>query len=279
MDYSYNSSVSGGGAAVLSLLMLAFYVLVVIGLWKTFVKAGHPGWAAIIPFYNIYILVKIAGRPTWWFWVILAGSLLGWIPIVGWILLIAIWVMWLLLSLDVAKNFGQGTGFGILLWLFSGILFLVLGFGNYQYRQVAHPEMAGSGFAGGQYAAPPAPPAPPAGQPMAPPPPLARPLTAAPLAPPPSQVAPPAPPAQVAAPAPPPVAETPVAEAVEAEAAPAEAEVAEAVTEAAPAEAEVAEAVTEAAPAEAEAAAETAEEAVVEDLPPESPTPPPPPAS
>ena len=262
MDYSYNSSVSGGGAAVLSLLMLAFYVLVVIGLWKTFVKAGHPGWAAIIPFYNIYILVKIAGRPTWWFWVILAGSLLGWIPIVGWILLIAIWVMWLLLSLDVAKNFGQGTGFGILLWLFSGILFLVLGFGNYQYRQVAHPEMAGSGFAGGQYAAPPAPPA---GQPMAPPPPLARPLTAAPLAPPPSQVAPPAPPAQVAAPAPPPVAETPVAEAVEAEAA--------------PAEAEVAEAVTEAAPAEAEAAAETAEEAVVEDAPPENPTPPPPPAS
>ena len=268
MDYSYNSSVSGGGAVVLSLLMLAFYVLIVIGLWKTFVKAGHPGWAAIIPFYNIYIWVQIAGRPTWWFWVILAGALLGWIPIIGWILIIAIWVMSLFLALDVAKNFGQGTGFGILLWLFSGIMYLVLGFGNYQYKQVANvaagyaqPPM---GQAMDQPMAPahvpwqPVPPVPgPAAQQTAPPPPLAQPLTAAPLAPPPPRVAPPTPPVQVAPPAPPPVAEAVEAEAV-------------------PAEAEVAEAVTEAAPAEAEAAVETAEEAAVEDAPPEAPTPPPP---
>jgi len=138
MNYSYSYSAGGAGAAVMFLLMIAFYVIVVIGLWKTFIKAGHPGWAAIIPFYNMYIWVQIAGRPIWWFWVMLGGVLLGWIPILGWILLIGVWVLSLLLALDVAKNFGQGTGFGILLWLFSAIMYLVLGFGNYQYKQVAN---------------------------------------------------------------------------------------------------------------------------------------------
>src|SRR5665647_1186485 len=154
------------------LLMIAVYVVVVIGWWKTFVKAGQPGWAAIVPFYNLYIWVKIAGRPTWWFWVMLVGVLLGWIPILGWILIIGVWVMSLLLALDVAKNFGQGTGFGILLWLFSGIMYLVLGFGNYQYRQVAN---VAPGYAQpmGQPIGQPM--APPPGQSMAPPPPLAQP--------------------------------------------------------------------------------------------------------
>jgi hypothetical protein len=192
MDTNFSDSISGAGAGVMFLLMIAFYVLIVIGLWKTFEKAGHPGWAAIIPFYNIYIWVQIAGRPIWWFWVILVGALLGWIPIVGWILIIAIWVMSLFLALDVAKNFGQGTGFGILLWLFSGIMYLVLGFGDYQYKQVAN---VATGYAQpmGQPVGQPT--APPPGQPTAPPPPLAPPLQPQPLAPPPSQAAPPPPPA------------------------------------------------------------------------------------
>ena len=201
MNYSYSYSAGGAGAAVMFLLMIAFYVIVVIGLWKTFIKAGHPGWAAIIPFYNMYIWVQIAGRPIWWFWVMLGGVLLGWIPILGWILIIGVWVMSLLLALDVAKNFGQGTGFGILLWLFSGIMYLVLGFGNYQYRQVAN---VAPGYAQpmGQ------PMAPPPGQPMAPPPPLAQPVQ--PLSPPPAQAAPPTPPpAQAAPPTSPPAQSAP----------------------------------------------------------------------
>ena len=212
MDYSYSYSVGGAGGAVWTLLMLAFYVVVVIGLWKTFVKAGHPGWAAIIPFYNLWIWIKIAGRPASWFWIMLVGALLAWIPIIGWILLIAIWVMSLFLALDVAKNFGQGTGFGILLWLFSAIMYLVLGFGNYQYKQVAHPEMAsGGGYVGGQS---PPPPPPPTGQPYVPPtpgpaappvapPPLAQPAQPQPLSPPPAE---PAPPESPTPPPPPPVA-------------------------------------------------------------------------
>ena len=205
MNYSYSYAASGAGAAIMFLVMIAFYVLIVIGLWKTFIKAGHPGWAAIVPFYNIYIWVQIAGRPTWWFWVILVGALLGWIPILGWILIIGIWVMSLLLALDVAKNFGQGTGFGILLWLFSGIMYLVLGFGDYQYKQVAN---VAPGYAQpmGQPMAPP----PPAGQYVPPTPgqyvpptpgPAGQPVQPQPLTPPPAQAVPPTPPP--AEPAPP----------------------------------------------------------------------------
>jgi len=228
MNYSYSYAASGAGAVIMFLLMIAFYVLVVIGLWKTFIKAGHPGWAAIIPFYNLYIWVQIAGRPVWWFWVMLIGALLAWIPIIGWILMIGIWVMSLFLALDVAKNFGQGTGFGVLLWFFSGIMYLVLGFGSYQYKQVANLP-AGAGLpmgqpvgqpmapppAAGQYVPPAAgqyvPPTPgPAAQPMTPPPPLVQPLQPQPLTPPPAQAAPyTTPPAEAAAPTPPPASPTP----------------------------------------------------------------------
>ncbi|MEI6724978.1 MAG: DUF5684 domain-containing protein, partial [Actinomycetes bacterium] len=41
-------------------------VLVIAGMWMTFVKAGRPGWGAIIPFYNTYLMIKVAGRPGWW---------------------------------------------------------------------------------------------------------------------------------------------------------------------------------------------------------------------
>jgi hypothetical protein len=198
MDYSYNYNVNGAWAAIWTLFVIAFYVVVVIGLWKTFVKAGHPGWAAIIPFYNLYIWVKIAGKPTSWFWIMLVGALLSWIPIIGWLLAIAIWVMSLFLALAVARNFGQGTGFGILLWLFAPIMYLVLGFGNFRYQPAM--QMAGGGYA----APPPPPPYQPAGAPQ----PLAPPVAPAPLTPPPTQAAPPPPPPAQAAP---PVAEPPAA--------------------------------------------------------------------
>ena len=50
----------------MGLVWLALIVLVLAGWWKMFEKAGQPGWAAIIPIYNLYILLKIAGRPGWW---------------------------------------------------------------------------------------------------------------------------------------------------------------------------------------------------------------------
>jgi hypothetical protein len=115
--------VAGGLMAMIGSMMLVFLgiaVLFIIGGWKVFAKAGQPGWAVIIPIFNIYILLKIIGRPAWWI-------LLCLIPLVN----IAIAVI---ISIDLAKSFGQGAAFGlVLLFLLGGIGYLVLGFGNYRY--------------------------------------------------------------------------------------------------------------------------------------------------
>ena len=52
--------------AVLALALLTIVIVVIAGMWKTFEKAGQPGWAAIIPIYNLYIMLKIAGKSGWW---------------------------------------------------------------------------------------------------------------------------------------------------------------------------------------------------------------------
>jgi len=101
------------------LIELAFIALVIAGWWKTFEKAGKPGWAAIIPIYNVYILCEIAGRPGWW-------VILFLIPFVN-------FVMAIIVSIDVAKNFGKGTGFGLGLAFLGFIFYPILGFGDAQY--------------------------------------------------------------------------------------------------------------------------------------------------
>ena len=81
MDYNYSYSTGGGAAGVFfTLVWIAVAVVTIIGLWKTLSKAGLPGWAAIIPFYNEYNVVKMSNRPVYFFWIMLACSLFAWIP-------------------------------------------------------------------------------------------------------------------------------------------------------------------------------------------------------
>jgi len=129
---SQSNSPSGGGdggsatgGAIVGLIQLGLVILAIAGLWKTFDKAGEPGWGAIIPFYNAYLLCKIAGRPGWWLLLLL-------IPFVNLIILIIV-------SIDIAKNFGQGVGFGIGLALLGFIFYPILGFGDAVYQPVTGP--------------------------------------------------------------------------------------------------------------------------------------------
>ncbi len=106
------------------LFWLAVAVIVAIGGWKVFEKAGQPGWAIVIPLYNAYIMLKIAGRPGWWL-------LLYLIPLVNVVIAIIV-------AIDIAKAFGQSAVFGFfLLFLLCGIGYLILGFGNYRYQGTA----------------------------------------------------------------------------------------------------------------------------------------------
>lgn len=114
------NSGGGGGNTIVLLLYLALIILTIAGMWKAFEKAGEPGWAAIVPFYNTYVMIKIGGNAWWWL-------LLLFVPIVN---LFA----WFKLSLDVAKSFGEGLGIGVGLWLLSFIFWPLLGFGDYEYE-------------------------------------------------------------------------------------------------------------------------------------------------
>lgn len=108
-----------GGMALL--FWLALGIVVILGGWKVFEKAGQPGWAILIPFYNLYIMLKVAGRPGWWL-------ILYLIPLVNLIIMIVV-------AIDIAKAFGQSAVFGFfLVFLFCGIGYLVLGFGDYHYQ-------------------------------------------------------------------------------------------------------------------------------------------------
>ncbi|MBA4031751.1 MAG: signal peptidase I, partial [Planctomyces sp.] len=67
-DFGGDAGAAAGGAAafVILLIQLAVVVLIVAGLWKMFAKAGKPGWAAIVPIYNMIVMLEIIGRPLWW---------------------------------------------------------------------------------------------------------------------------------------------------------------------------------------------------------------------
>jgi hypothetical protein len=101
------------------LIVFALLIVVIAGMWKVFTKAGQPGWGCIIPFYNIYLLLQIAGRPGWWLILFL-------IPFVN-------IIMAFIVSLDVAKSFGKSGGFGVGLFFLSFIFYPILGFGDAQY--------------------------------------------------------------------------------------------------------------------------------------------------
>ena len=72
-----------GGSIFILLLVIALYVVYVIGLWKLFKKAGKQGWEAIIPFYNTYVLVEISGLNWWYFLIAISGTILGMLKING----------------------------------------------------------------------------------------------------------------------------------------------------------------------------------------------------
>jgi len=109
-----------GPGPVFWICYFAVLILLIAAIWKVFSKAGQPGWAAIIPIYNLYVMCKVAGRPGWWLLLML-------IPFVNLIILI-------ILNVDISKRFGKGVGFAIGMIVLPFILWPILGFGSAQYQ-------------------------------------------------------------------------------------------------------------------------------------------------
>jgi hypothetical protein len=108
---------ASGGMGLVGMIIYAVIGLVyVAGIWKVFSKAGEPGWAAIIPIYNLITMVKIAGKPMWW-------VVLFFIPIANLIAAIIVFI-------GIAQRFGKGAGFGLGMVFFGFIFWPLLGFGG-----------------------------------------------------------------------------------------------------------------------------------------------------
>lgn len=101
------------------IIYVALIVLMIVSMWKIYTKAGKPGWACIIPIYNIIVLLEIVGKPWWWLLLML-------IPFVG--IVLGIWMLNLL-----SKSYGHGVGFTIGMLFLSFVFLPILGLGESKY--------------------------------------------------------------------------------------------------------------------------------------------------
>ena len=127
-DYYYEYSAPVHFSPVVSIVSLALGVLMIVALWVIFRKAGKPGWAAIVPFYNQYVQFEITWGSGWRFLMLL-------IPLYNIILGIQTQV-------KLAKAFGKGGGFAVGLIFLPYVFYPILAFGGAAYQGV-------SGKAGG----------------------------------------------------------------------------------------------------------------------------------
>lgn len=121
MTVNQGSTCVAGGlfGIVLQVAVAIFYIVV---MWKIYVKAGQPGWASIIPIYNVYIMLKIAGKPGWWL-------LLFFVPIAN-------IIVGILVIISFAERFGKGVGFVLGLIFLSPIFYAILAFNSSEYQRV-----------------------------------------------------------------------------------------------------------------------------------------------
>jgi hypothetical protein len=114
---------AAAGGMVGGIIGFVIWLAVIAGMWKIFTKAGEPGWAAIVPIYNLIVLLKITGKPVWWFVLLL-------IPCANFVVLI-------LLMIALSKKFGGGTGTTVGLILLPMVFIPMLGLGSAQYNASA----------------------------------------------------------------------------------------------------------------------------------------------
>ena len=119
-DELVSTALYGGlaGLAIVAVFGGVLGLVTIAGVWATFNKAGIAGWKSLIPIYNQVLLLQIANRPTWWL-------ILFFVPFVNFAVLI-------LVSIDVAKRFGRGAGFGVGLGFLPFVFYPILGLGSSQ---------------------------------------------------------------------------------------------------------------------------------------------------
>ena len=102
---------------------LAIYIIYGFSLGKLFQKAGKPLWAGFIPIYNIYVVLEVIGRPTWW----IALFLVAVIPFIG---SLAVFLLSIIIWIEFAKSYGKDTLWGVLISFFGIIMLPMMAFND-----------------------------------------------------------------------------------------------------------------------------------------------------
>ena len=100
----------------MSLISLLILILMIVSMWKIFENFKKPGWAAIIPIYNIIVLIEIVGKPLWWIILLL-------VPVVN-------LVIGIIILNELAKKYKKGVGYTVGLIFLPFIFFPLLAFGK-----------------------------------------------------------------------------------------------------------------------------------------------------
>ena len=112
----------GISPCVIMLVFLFLAIIQIVATWVVFEKAGQPGWAVIVPFYNMWVWAEVADKPGW---MGLLTYFAGVIPFIGFIIQLCLWII---ISIGVAKTFDKGVLFGIGLFLLPFIFYPILAF-------------------------------------------------------------------------------------------------------------------------------------------------------
>ena len=148
-------------------IYMALLALMLISSWYIFVKMGQPGWKGIVPYYNLWTMVKTLKKPISWFWIPM-GAMIVFIPVYAFllagimlaaqngaeppitlliitgVLCLAIMVVSLVYSIKLthalSKSFGHGIGFTLGLIFLTFIFYPILAFGNSTFTQPEDPK-------------------------------------------------------------------------------------------------------------------------------------------
>lgn len=124
-DYNYGTQASSGMGAGMVIFYLILCAVMLVSLWKIYTKAGKPGWASIVPIYNIIVLLEIVELPMWYI-------VLFFIPFANIYAAFKIYI-------ELAHKFGKSTGFGVLTVFFSIICLPILAFSSDAVYQKSAP--------------------------------------------------------------------------------------------------------------------------------------------
>ena len=123
-------------AVIFLIIFITFLVIYIIGRWKLYEKAGREGWKSIIPFYNDWVYVEMAGLSSWYFLLLIAGTISvavninDDIRISNGMFSLATYVGMFFCNYNISKKLHKDTLNAILMTIFPFIMIPLIGLSN-----------------------------------------------------------------------------------------------------------------------------------------------------